>query len=188
MTNPEYVPGKPDDIAFRKKKLRGELRHRFAQVSCDSAAVVRNVLAFLKDSPGISVVAIYSALPGEVDLGKLVDDRERIWVFPKVVGESLVFHRVTNLSNDLVPGAFGILEPREGLKTYGTMEVDLFLCPGLGFDPEGRRLGRGRGFYDRMLAAARPDAVKAGVCFPFQLVEKIDTEPHDIPMDGVISG
>ncbi len=93
-----------------------------------------------------------------------------------------------NPSEELVPGAYNILEPREGLDKFAPEKIDLFLCPGLGFDPHGGRIGRGMGFYDRVLELARPDAVKLGVCFGFQLVEEVEMEDHDIRMNGVIAG
>ncbi len=192
MTNPddllaEYL-AEHTTKAHRKRSLRQDLRRRIEFGKGDSSVVVSEVRAYLAERPGISVVAIYSALPGEVDLRSLLEDEERAWVFPKVVENDLVFYQVKSLSKDLVTGAFGILEPRKRLKPFETSEIDLFLCPGLGFDHSGARIGRGRGFYDRILAKARPNAVKLGVCFGFQLVDKIDTEEHDIRMNGVIAG
>jgi len=87
----------------------------------------------------------------------------------------------------LSPGAMGILEPLPHLPQVGIAEIDAFLCPGLAFDARGGRLGRGKGFYDRMLARARPDALKMGVCFPQQLVPDVFAQEHDIPMDGVLT-
>jgi len=99
-----------------------------------------------------------------------------------------MFHAVKNPDLELVPGAFGILEPSPTLPVVDLAKIDVFLCPGLAFDSHGGRLGRGRGYYDRLLARARPDAYKIGVCFPHQLVPETFTEPHDIHMDLVISG
>jgi len=172
----------------RKRTLRRDLRRRIDMNDGDSSAVVSEVRKYLAERPSLAVVAVFSALPGEVDLGSLLEDESRTWVFPKVVKDDLVFCHVKNPSQDLVVGAYGILEPRKRLKLFKPATIDLFLCPGLGFDHNGARIGRGMGFYDRILAKARPDAVKLGVCFGFQLVDKIDTEEHDIRMNGVIAG
>jgi len=110
------------------------------------------------------------------------------WVFPKVVGERLKFFQIRDPDIDMERGAFGIMEPKDGLEEVGIAQIDVFLCPGLGFDTRGGRVGRGKGFYDRMLSGARPDAIKLGVCFTFQLVDQVVMEPHDIRMDHVISG
>ena len=64
---------------------------------------------------------------------------------------------------------------------------DLALVPGLGFSREGHRLGRGGGFYDRLLAGRAREAFKLGVCFSLQLLVAIPTEPHDSVLDAVIS-
>ena len=188
MTNPDDFLAEHTTKVHRKRSLRQDLRRRIEIYKGDSAVVVSEVRAYLKERPNIGVVAIYSALPGEVDLHSLLEDEERAWVFPKVEGNDLVFYQVKSLSKDLVTGSFGILEPKKRLKSFETSEIDLFLCPGLGFDHSGARIGRGRGFYDRILAKARPDAVRLGVCFGFQLVDKVDMEEHDIPMDRVIAG
>lgn len=64
---------------------------------------------------------------------------------------------------------------------------DLVLVPGLGFTTEGHRLGRGGGFYDRLLAGRARNAVKLGICFAVQLLPALPLEPHDTLLDGVIS-
>ncbi len=192
MTNPDDLLAEHlaayTTKAHRKRVLRRDLRYRIDMNDGDSSAVVNEVRKYLAERPNLVVVSIFSALPGEVDLSALLEDRSRTWVFPKVEKEELVFYHVKQPSQDLVPGAYGILEPRKRLKRFEPPQIDLFLCPGLGFDHSGARIGRGKGFYDKILANARPDAVKLGVCFGFQLVNKIDTEEHDIRMNGVIAG
>jgi 5-formyltetrahydrofolate cyclo-ligase len=133
--------------------------------------------------PALRTVAIYSALAGEVDLTALRHHHPQLnWVYPKVGGHHLTFHP----GDRLQPGAHGILEPAEGSPEVPLDQIDAFFCPGLAFDKSGHRLGRGRGFYDRLLAQARPDALKIGVCFPFQIVPNTFPEPHDVIMDEVI--
>jgi 5-formyltetrahydrofolate cyclo-ligase len=78
------------------------------------------------------------------------------------------------------------LEPLPCLPELPVARIDAFFCPGLAFDSHGGRLGRGRGFYDRMLAQARPDALKVGVCFPRQLVSDTCPEAHDVRMDELV--
>ncbi|WP_411827661.1 5-formyltetrahydrofolate cyclo-ligase [Luteolibacter sp. AS25] len=192
MTNPDELLAEylAEHVTkrHRKRAMREDLRRRIDINKGDSGNVVKEVSAYLEDKPMVRVVAVYSALPGEADLSTLVSRGGKIWVFPKVVGEDLYFFQVLNLKEDLEFGAFGILEPKEGLREYDASQIDLFLCPGLGFDVRGGRIGRGRGFYDRVLSKARAGALKVGVCFGFQLVEDVATEPHDIRMNCVIAG
>ncbi|EJW99876.1 5-formyltetrahydrofolate cyclo-ligase [gut metagenome] len=93
-------------------------------------------------------------------------------------------HRYTGPQN-LVVGSYGILEPiGEAIQTYTS--IDLIIVPGMAFDKQGHRLGRGKGYYDRLLPKI-PQAYKIGICFPFQLLEEIPTEPFDICMDEILT-
>lgn len=157
-------------------------------MSGDSVALQDAIRHWLSTHPGITTLAIFAALPGEPDLLPLVKRHpEHRWVLPRVEGDALTFHPVTDPENDLYVGAFKIREPHADSPQVPVTEIDAFLCPGLAFDLQGNRLGRGRGFYDRMLEQASPNALKLGVCFPFQLVADTFPEPHDIHMDGLIT-
>ena len=151
--------------------------------SPDSTAQCDALHRWLLARPGLHTIAVYSPLPGEVDPSTVIARHLDIrWVYPKVSGHQLTFHTGENLTT----GSFGILEPHHDTPEVPLREIDAFLCPGLAFDHHGGRLGRGRGFYDRLLAGARPDSIKLGICFPEQLVENTFSEAHDIRMDDVV--
>ncbi len=173
---------------FRKKAMREELRRIMAERSGDSARVVRQIVEYLGERPHVRMVALFAPMPGEVDLVALTKEVHKIWAFPRVNKDGLTFHQVKDVQKDLRPGAFGILEPTECLPLVLADEIDLFLCPGLGFDTRGGRIGRGKGFYDAALAQSRPDAIRLGICFGYQLVDEVAMEDHDIRMHGVIAG
>ena len=81
--------------------------------------------------------------------------------------------------------SYGILEPvGEPFTNYH--DIDVAIIPGMAFDLAGNRMGRGKGFYDRLLPKLA-DARKIGICFSFQLLEHIPTEAHDCPMDIIVS-
>jgi 5-formyltetrahydrofolate cyclo-ligase len=65
--------------------------------------------------------------------------------------------------------------------------IDLVLVPGVAFSKDRHRLGRGGGFFDRLLAGRAANAFKLGICFSFQLLDNIPTEPHDIVMNAIVS-
>jgi 5-formyltetrahydrofolate cyclo-ligase len=154
----------------------------------DSAAVCLAMDDWLAGHAGLRVIAVFAALPGEVDLaGFVARHPARCWVYPRVAGRSLTFHAVDDPSEQWVVGAFGILEPAGQLAEIPLDRIDAFLCPGLAFDACGGRLGRGLGYYDRMLAMAPRSSLKVGVCFSYQRVADTFSEPHDIAMDSVIS-
>ena len=159
------------------------MRQALRKHAADPAPACSALESWLSARPEIRTVAVYSTLPGEVDLTSVLTRLPEIhWVFPKIIGHHLTFHA----GDRLLPGAHGILEPHADTPEIPLEKIDAFICPGLAFDTHGHRLGRGRGFYDRLLAQARPDALKIGICFPFQLVPDTFAEPHDVRMDAVI--
>ena len=174
--------------SFRKKEMREDLLRIIAGKTGDSTRVVQQIVEFLSEHPHVRVVALFAPMPGEVDLLALTKMTDKIWAFPKVTKYGLTFQQVKNVKTDLRPGAFGILEPTKRLPLVLVDEIDLFLCPGLGFDTRGGRLGRGKGFYDAALSEARSDAALLGICFGFQMVDEVAMEDHDIRMHGVIAG
>ena len=132
-----------------------------------------------------STVLLYYSLPDEVathDLLMKYADQKTI-LLPVVVDDNLQL-RVYRPER-MRTGAFGIMEP-EGEAFTRYADIDLAVIPGMGFDDEGHRLGRGRGFYDRLLPFIPCE--KIGLCFPFQYMESIPSEPHDIRVDEVIHG
>lgn len=100
--------------------------------------------------------------------------------------------RVNGVNLDILPydetrlelGSFHIEEPT-GNNTIDPSEMELIVVPAVAYDRKGNRLGRGKGFYDRLLATTK--APKIGIAYEFQVVDEIPAEPHDIPMDMVIS-
>lgn len=173
----------------KKQQLRREIRQLLGEGPRDSGGVCETARRWLAARPALRTVALFAPLPEEVDLLPLVAwDPNRRWVFPRVCGAELRFHEACGVAADMSRGALGIREPSPGLPGVPLSEIDVFLCPGLAFDPTGGRLGRGRGYYDRALAGARPDAIKLGICHPIQLVADTFPEAHDVLMDEVISG
>jgi 5-formyltetrahydrofolate cyclo-ligase len=170
-----------------KSQLRTRMRRILLETMPDSRAVHDALEHWLGTQPGLRRIAVFAALPGEVDLlAFIARHHDRIWVYPRIGGDSLTFHAVQNPAAELVSGMFGLREPSPAVAEIAIDRIDAFLCPGLAFDVHGGRLGRGRGFYDRILATARIDALKIGVCFASQIVEDTFAEPHDVRMDAVV--
>lgn len=171
-----------------KQELRKELRERHEQHAPEeSEAVVRRLLAH-PHMQQAAVVALYYSLPDEVcthQLADLLAATGKTVLLPRVTDdENMEWHRYTG-SHDLRIGAFGIMEPvGERYTDYGSIE--LAVVPGMAFDREGHRLGRGRGYYDRFLSRV-PNIYKIGVCFKSRLLDHVPTGTHDVAMDEVIS-
>jgi len=137
-----------------------------------------------------SAVLLYSPMPEEVDIRETADAAlagrkiVALLCFDAVNG-GYVARRIANWERDLVPGAFGIREPTGRCPLVDLKRLDFVLVPGLGFTADGRRLGRGKGFYDRVLRQVR--GFKCGVAFDQQVVDEIPVEPHDVRLDCILT-
>lgn len=94
--------------------------------------------------------------------------------------------------SELVAGAYKILEPKPELRTLHHKkvrpeELDLVMVPGTAFYVHGARMGQGKGYYDRLLATARPDAPLVALAFDCQVFQDIPVAPHDVFMDFVLT-
>jgi 5-formyltetrahydrofolate cyclo-ligase len=93
--------------------------------------------------------------------------------------------RIQDLSQDLRPGQYGMREPSDQCQVVALNRLDLILVPGVAFDLQGRRLGRGKGYYDRLLAAVRGQT--CGVAFDEQIVHQVPVEPHDSDVNWILT-
>lgn len=127
---------------------------------------------------------LYSSLPDEVQTHDFIERwrNEKRIILPTVVGDDII---PVELGKDIsfAIGDFDILEPQSE-PYHGS--YDLIVVPGMAFDRNGNRLGRGKGYYDRFLCK-HLTTNKIGICFDFQLVEEVPTDDNDIRMDEVIS-
>lgn len=109
---------------------------------------------------------------------------EKKIILPSVKGDELelkVFEGIENLSSG---ESFGIEEPT-GEVYSNQNEIDLIIVPGVAFDKQNNRLGRGKAYYDKLLKTSK--AMKIGVCFDFQLLDSVPVDQYDVKMDLVIS-
>jgi 5-formyltetrahydrofolate cyclo-ligase len=131
-------------------------------------------------------IALYHALPDEVQTVSLLErwHKSKQLLLPVVIGNELVMSPYASES-ELLPGSFGIMEPQGELPPDEPPSLDLIIVPGVAFDRDKSRLGRGKGFYDRLLADL--DVPTIGLCFDFQLFTQIPTDAHDCRMSYVIT-
>lgn len=128
-------------------------------------------------------ILFYHSLPDEVQTGRAIElwSHSKNIYLPVVDGDEL---RIRKYDKELLKkGSYDILEPQgEDLRDLSV--IDLVIVPGVAFDKKGNRLGRGKGYYDRLLKNIK--AVKIGICYDFQIADKIPADEHDVPLDGII--
>lgn len=127
-------------------------------------------------------ILFFAPLPDELDVWPLLEKSlaaGKVCALPAfdATTQNYSIRQVKNLATDLVTGKFDVREPAAGCAEITFAELHLALVPGLAFDLHGNRLGRGLGFYDRLLE--KISGVKCGVCLDFQIVEQVPSEPHD---------
>jgi 5-formyltetrahydrofolate cyclo-ligase len=154
-------------MTAEKAALRETMKQRLRALTAEdreslSDEICENVLQMTQWQEAQSVV-LFSPLPSEPILTPLKLDCD-----------------VRKIPEVLIPQS-----PRNGL--HLPEQIDLILIPGLAFSKDRHRLGRGGGFFDRLLAERAAGAFKLGVCFSFQLVHAIPTEPNDVVLDAVVT-
>jgi len=135
-----------------------------------------------------STLLLYYPLKDEVDVRPLITEAFNggKQVLLPVCKEDDLELRLYEGEPSLSVGAFGIMEPTGPLFAIEDYpEIQLALIPGMAFDKAGHRLGRGKGYYDRLLL--RLSAKLTGICFPFQLLDEVPTDVHDVAVGEVVA-
>lgn len=174
-----------------RKYIREQKRH-FTQQQLGEMSF--RIMSQLLQHPRVKeaeTLLMYHSLPDEVDTHSTLDQLLAMGkkvLLPKVISDTeMTIHEYTG-PDSLVPSEpYGILEPDtpELSIVNCQLSIPLVVVPGMAFDSKMHRLGRGKGYYDRFLSRV-PNIYKIGVCFPFQFVDEVPSEPTDILMDDII--
>jgi len=172
----------------QKKHLRKEIReekkrHTADELLASSSALLRQI----ENHPRFiasHTILMYHSLSDEVQTHDFVEKwhKTKKVLLPIVKGDILELRHYTG-KDCLKPGAFGIEEP-SGENFMDFDEIELGIIPGVSFDKQGNRLGRGKGYYDKLLPLL-PHTYNIGICYRFQAREEIPAEPFDRQMDEV---
>jgi 5-formyltetrahydrofolate cyclo-ligase len=135
-------------------------------------------------------VLFFAPLPEELDIWPLLTvalSAAKKVALPLFVAETRTYEvrQILDPKLDLQVGHFGIREPRSHCAPLPSLRLDLILVPGVAFDSHGRRLGRGKGYYDQLLKGLR--GMTCGVAFDQQIVAEIPVEPHDVRLDCILT-
>lgn len=180
-----------DAIVALKKKTRKEIRELKEKIT-SVEKIVKSSKIFeeiekLASFRFAKTIMVYWSMPDEVYTHDFILkwSKKKQIILPVVTENGLDLKVFSGTDNMEASGAFGILEP-SGESFTKKDEIDMVIVPGIAFDNNNNRLGRGKAYYDNLLPSLK--AEKIGVCFDFQIIEKIPVSVHDIKVDKVISG
>jgi 5-formyltetrahydrofolate cyclo-ligase len=178
-----------------KKELRQHLRGALAQISPEQlhqrSVQACTLLTSTQEFKRAQIIMVFLSLPNELDTTSLVlhawQGMKRV-LAPKVSWEQrrMLPIEIQSLSDDVSESPLGIREPAQGVP-FPVANIDLVVVPGLGFDLNGNRIGRGRGFYDRFLAHRDWHGVACGLAFEDQVNEQVPTEALDMRVDMLVT-
>ena len=190
-----------------KEQLRKEIREKLNAASEEyrqdaSSAIALNVLTMPEVRDCKTILAYFSVGKEPATLAlisKLLDEGKRVCLplctdldeeghrVDTEDAEDAMQARVIKSFEDLVPGAYGIPEPSADTEMMPPEYVDLIILPCISCDRNCNRIGHGAGYYDKYLSKVRSDCFKVAMCYEAVLADEIPTEPHDRPVDAVVT-
>ncbi|MBZ0256873.1 5-formyltetrahydrofolate cyclo-ligase [bacterium] len=172
--------------AMRKRRLAMDAR----LARYKSKHIAARALA-LEEVKQASTVALYASMPEEVctdDIASALLQRGVSVLYPVTKGEAIEFYQNASIESLSVQGQYGIREPDPSCcQKVDIQEADVILAPGIAFDVFGSRVGFGGGYYDRLLAQKREDALVVALAFESLVVHAVETEAHDMAMDVIVT-
>jgi 5-formyltetrahydrofolate cyclo-ligase len=169
------------------RKLIKEVKKKYSFEEKKAKSIkIFETLEKLPEFAKSQVVMAYWSMDDEVNTHDFILKwfPEKRFVLPSVKGDELELREFTGTQNMSTGSSFGISEPIE-LYSDSLENIDLVVVPGVAFDKNKNRLGRGKAYYDKLLKGTK--AYKVGVCFDFQLVEHVPTNEFDVKMDCVVT-
>ena len=135
-------------------------------------------------------ILFYAPLPEEPDIWPLLNEAIDAGIkvlLPRMntANENYEAAELTSLADDLSIGSFGVREPAAHCRVGALDAIEAVLVPGVAFDGSGHRLGRGAGYYDRILSEVRGEII--GIAFDWQIIEEVPVETHDALVDRVVA-
>ncbi len=182
------------DPRTEKSELRARIRASVRQMTAtERAAASLQACALLARQEiwgKAKTILFYAPLGEELDVWPLLVESlaaGKTVALPRFEAATGAYSvcQVARLPRDLQTGRFGVREPAESCPAIALNRLDLILVPGVAFDLDGRRLGRGKGYYDQLLATLHGPT--CGVAFDQQLVSRIPVEPHDVTLQCILT-
>lgn len=185
---------RPGSVTYKSEQRRQALARRDRLSAAERAAASRRIavrVASLPEMEQARRIFCFVSFRTEVDTRPIIDwarEHGREIVVPRILGpRNMEAAACADPEADLVPGPWDIPQPHEGIAACHPETIDAALVPGVAFDARGGRIGYGGGFYDTFMGSLRPGVPRIGLAFEAQLLPRITAEPHDLPVDMVIT-
>jgi len=181
------VASKKDIRTQLKKSIYNLSKEEYSKKSAEACAQLYEYLL----SKSYKNIVIFYSLSDEINSTYFIKKyfNEFSFYLPKIdsIDDKMTIHPLLDLESGLQKGKFSTQEPTEKSCEHWEEIVDCIVVPAIGIDYEGNRLGRGKGYYDKLLSGLKKNLIKIGFIFHLQLFEEIETEKHDIPVDICIT-
>ena len=170
------------------------LRTQKEEARLTKSRVIADRLFKLNEYKNASTILFYASFDGEVETVEMIEEAMKDG---KIVGlprtdrkiNEIVPMKIGALEDELEQGSYGIAEPPENSESLDLEKINMVIVPGVAFDKENRRLGRGGGYYDRFLSKISGSIPTVGLAFDFQIVENLPfSAEYDIPVSAVLAG
>ncbi len=179
--------------ALRKKLLK-LLKSQKEEDRLKKSRAIQKRLFLTPEFKQAKVILFYASFNGEVETFRMMKQAQKLGkkiVLPTILEDQkkMILSLVENLGKDLVCGAYGISEPNpRAIKPVDLEAIDLAIVPGVAFDSDNNRLGRGAGYYDRFLVKLSSDVPTFGLAFDFQVLNRLPhPQKHDVAVSRVIT-
>jgi len=180
------------DITVQKQQLRQYLnkqRQRLSKADKQqfSEQIVQHLLPYLQRN-AVQQLLVYKALPFEVNTELLLNLADIECFVPRMLADAAMQWVRVDKSTVWIQGSFGVLEPEQGEIWQPNAKKSMIVCPLLGFDRQGNRLGMGKGYFDRWLAAfGQHIDTQVGFAFSCQELPNVPAEQHDVPLTTIFT-
>jgi 5-formyltetrahydrofolate cyclo-ligase len=181
--------------AHQKKKLKARiLKKRDAlkpiQRAAMSVAICESLIT-RKAYHQAKTVAVFVTYQSEVNTLPIIQDiihKGKVPAVPRITGKGkMEFYKIADPDNDLVPGTYGIREPKKGLRKVKAEDIDLLVTPGAVFDNRGYRVGYGGGYYDRFIPKMNEGTPVISLAYDLQIIDMVPNESFDKKVNMIIT-
>ncbi len=172
-----------EKILSRRDKEPEDLRRKKSQR-------IKEKLFSLKEFKKAHTILFYYSKGSEVGTREMME--EALWegkrvLLPKVRRREIYLGEIKDLERDVEKGSFGILEPKKTSKKTTTKEINLVILPGIAFNLKGKRIGYGKGYYDRFLKRLSKKVSLVALAYDFQIVNSLPVKRHDRSVGKIIT-